>query len=110
MGLNSKSLAHFQVHSLFLVILLIIRLGNGFSHLRISLNILHFVVIHDTQITGLRKASAMARGTSASASITPRPHFLCKRFHFMLGSDSHRTAFLRFRLGDFQISLSLIGL
>ena len=39
------------IHSLFLVILLIIRLGNGFSHLRIRLDILHFVVIHDTQIT-----------------------------------------------------------
>ena len=82
-----------------LVILLIIRLGNRFSHLRISLDILHFVVVHNAQITA---TECFCHGTRYFRFSLDHscPHLLGKRLHFMLGGNSHSTTFFCFRLGD----------
>jgi hypothetical protein len=84
-------------------------LGYGVTHLCISHNIAHGVVIHYAQMT-FAESLGQSQWYFSLGFYDLSLHFLRVSLHFLFLGNRHSPAFFGFRLGNLLICFSLIGL
>ena len=80
-----------------------------FSHLCISLDILHLVIVHNTEIS-IAKCLRHSKRNLRLSLYHLGAGLLCFRFHLLLKCHSHSPSLLRTCLGDILVRLGLVYL